>query len=73
MSVGPLLAWMCLLGVVKPLVPRVLVAATLNWYQRPGRMSPSLAPCSVVWDIRERGENPHRLRTEENTDNNLTA
>lgn len=48
MSVRPLLAWICLLGVVKPRVPRVLVAATLNWYQRPGRMSPSLAPCSVV-------------------------
>lgn len=70
MSVGPLLAWMCLLGVVKPLVPRVLLAATLNWYQRPGRMSPSLARCSVVW---ERWENPHHLRTEENTDNNLSA
>lgn len=50
MSVGPLLAWICLLGVVKPLVPRVLVAATLNWYQRPGRMSPSLALSSVVWE-----------------------
>lgn len=49
-SVGPLLAWICLLGVVKPLVPRVLVAATLNWYQRPGRMSTSLAPSSVVWE-----------------------
>lgn len=47
-TVWPLLEWMCLLGVVKPRVPRVLTAATLNWYQRPGRMSESLAPRCVV-------------------------
>lgn len=47
-TIWPLLEWMCLLGVVNPLVPRVLTAATLNWYQRPGRMSVSLAPRCVV-------------------------
>lgn len=46
--VWPLLEWKCLLGVVKPLVPWRLTAATLNWYQRPGRTSDSLALCSVV-------------------------
>lgn len=46
----PLVEWTCRLGVVKPRVPRLLTAATLNWYQRPGRMSVSLAPCSVVYE-----------------------
>lgn len=45
----PLEALKCLLGVVYPLVPCTLTAATLNWYQRPGRISASHTRSSEVY------------------------
>lgn len=47
--ISPLEDLKCLLGVVYPLVPWTLTAATLNWYQRPGRMSVNHTRSSDVY------------------------